>query len=59
MDCKKQNQQLAQLCSQQLASERDPIERFKCHALKNGAAGIKNIGRLVLLFSLNIATSYD
>lgn len=36
---------MAQLCSQHLAKERDPVERFKCHALKNGASGIKTLGR--------------
>ena len=47
MDCKKQDKELQQMCSQRLANERDLVERFKCHALKNGCGGIKTIGRSV------------
>ncbi|KAK7502238.1 hypothetical protein BaRGS_00006602 [Batillaria attramentaria] len=53
MDCRDVNAKLAQICSQRLAKERDPIERFKCLALKNGAAGIKTLGRKFRIMDYN------
>ncbi|XP_025110755.1 calcyphosin-like protein [Pomacea canaliculata] len=44
MDCPTHDRMLAQKCAQQLATERDPIERFKLMALKHGCSGIKSIG---------------
>ena len=62
MDTERIERDLKEQCSQRLAATQrgyDVIERFKLHALKNGCAGIKNIGRLVLIKSYVVNSNRD